>query len=521
MTSLSRPNRTTFLHKKRMISSPRKTSPPPTTIFCRGLAPTPAKPMQIRVLDARKPIDKASAPFDPEVWAQNGGWYREDFTIRYRPVGHADQFLQAWLDFAGRAYGTSPHDRMAPVFNMLSSKDATGRCAKCHSIDDEAGAKLVNWLPFDPNVIKNRFTNYSHKPHIELVGTKTCAKCHELQQSETSFMKTYEGNDPVNYTPNFKPLDKAVCSECHSQQTAWETCTLCHGYHVPDAGAKSLIQMLPGGFDKPAPIKDGAMPSPNPDADVRRDYATVPTTEPSPVVDNHSTSNQPAVDALRGSVNGTPSGSKPVVPDRSAEAVVVKPTSTSPDNGTQTVPEDPTKSTVPDKIAAVSNESLQPNSSGDSSGAEPTDLEGFLRRGHDRAVRGDFELARRDFDEVIRRDPRHAGALDDRCWVLAMLDEIQAALKDCDASLQAVPNFADALDSRGFVNLKLGFYQKAIADYTAALSQFRGAKRATALYGRGIAKKRSGNAAGAKSDIVAAKAIMPTVADEFANYGIQ
>ena len=466
---------------------------------------------------AKKSGDTAPRPFDPEVWAQNGGWYREDFTIRYRPVGHADQFLRAWLDFAGRAYGTNLHDRLAPVFNVLSPKDAIGRCAKCHSIDDEAGAKLVNWLPFDPNTIKNRFTNYSHKPHIELVGTKTCVKCHELQQSETSFLKTYEGGDPVNYTPNFKPLDKAVCAGCHSQQTAWENCTLCHGYHVLELGAKSPIQMLPD-FSKPMPAKASAMPSSDPDADARRDDTIVPPARPVPVVADPLTSGQPA--APRRSMSETPDWSKPVVPDRSAEIVVVKPASSTPDSGTQAAPVESVQTTVPDKMATVTTEfsTVKPS---DSSGGEPTDLEGFLRRGHERAVHRDFELARRDFDEVIRRDPRHAGALDDRCWVLAMLDEVQAALKDCDASLQAAPNFADALDSRGFVNLKLGFYQKAIADYSAALSQFRGAKRATALYGRGIAKRRSGNAAGAKSDIDAAKAIKSTIADEFASYGIQ
>ena len=85
----------------------------------------------------------------------------------------------------------------------------------------------------------------------------------------------------------------------------------------------------------------------------------------------------------------------------------------------------------------------------------------------------------------------------------------------CDVT----PNFPDAFDSRGLVNLKLGLYQKAIADYSTAL--LYNSKRASALYGRGIAKRRSGNTAGAKSDIDAAKSIQPTIVDEFAGYGIQ
>jgi len=67
--------------------------------------------------------------------------------------------------------------------------------------------------------------------------------------------------------------------------------------------------------------------------------------------------------------------------------------------------------------------------------------------------------------------------------------------------------------------LKLGMFNKAIADYDAAL--VLDPNHASALYGRGIAKRRSGDAAGGKSDIDAAKAIKSTIADEFASYGIR
>ena len=152
-------------------------------------------------------------------------------------------------------------------------------------------------------------------------------------------------------------------------------------------------------------------------------------------------------------------------------------------------------------------------------GSNPTDLPGFYRRGQHRAVRGDYVPAIQDFSEVIRRDPKHAGALNDRCWVRALIGELQDALKDCNAALQVAPNYPDALDSRGLVNLKLGVFNKAIADYDAAL--VLDPKHASALYGRGIAKRRSGDAAGANGDIEAAKAITPTIADEFAGYGVK
>jgi hypothetical protein len=457
--------------------------------------------------DVKKAPGTTPAQFDPEIWAQTGGWYRQDFTIRYRPTGHADQFLQTWLDFAGRAYGTGLHEQLAPTFDMLSSKDAVGRCTKCHSIDDQAGAKLVNWIPFDPNTLKNRFTNYSHKPHVELVGTKTCVKCHELQPVKTEFMKTYETGDPVDYAPNFKPLDKAICASCHSQQTSWQNCTLCHGYHVLDISSKSPEQRFSGVLDEPMQIA-------KPD-DAAKPVSVTP--DSSPVLE----SGKQVADSPRepAGPTGQPDAS---APDRSAAVTVDGSTSPPAPEAARASPGESMKEALSDKLAAITTES-SPAKSPEivPSADEPTDLEGFLRRGFERAVHGDLQLAREDFDEVIRRDPGHAAALDDRCWVLAMLDEVQAALDDCNASLHVAPNFADALDSRGLVNLKLGFYRKAIADYTAALSQFHGNKRAAALYGRGVARKRSGNVAGAKLDMDAARAIKPTVADEFASYGIQ
>ena len=40
------------------------------------------------------------------------------------------------------------------------------------------------------------------------------------------------------------------------------------------------------------------------------------------------------------------------------------------------------------------------------------------------------------------------------------------------------------------------------------------------LYGRGLAKQKNGDQAGGDADIVAAKAIKATIADEFAKYGV-
>ena len=152
-------------------------------------------------------------------------------------------------------------------------------------------------------------------------------------------------------------------------------------------------------------------------------------------------------------------------------------------------------------------------------GTSPTDLAGFYRRGKLFAIEGDFDLAIRDLSEVIRRDPKHAGALNNRCWVRGVVGDLQDALKDCNAALQIAPNYPDALDSRGMIELKMGMIKNAIADYDATLRIEP--NRESALYGRGVAKLHGGDEAAGKSDIEAAKKIKPTIADEFASYGIR
>jgi len=150
---------------------------------------------------------------------------------------------------------------------------------------------------------------------------------------------------------------------------------------------------------------------------------------------------------------------------------------------------------------------------------KPDDLASFYSRGQRYALNGDFDQAIKDFTEVIRRDPKHAGALNDRCWARAITNELKGALADCNEAIRIAPDYVDALDSRGLVNLKLGKLSAAIADYDAALKI--DPKLASSLYGRGLAKRRSGNVDGGNSDIDAAKAIQSNIAGEFASYGVR
>ena len=105
-----------------------------------------------------------------------------------------------------------------------------------------------------------------------------------------------------------------------------------------------------------------------------------------------------------------------------------------------------------------------------------------------------------------RDDVKQAAALDDRCWVRALIGEqLDLALKDCNAALRLSPKNPGVLDSRSLVLLRQGAFAKAVADYDAALAQRP--SLAWSHEGRGIAKLRQGAASDGNADIAPAKTL--------------
>jgi len=132
--------------------------------------------------------------------------------------------------------------------------------------------------------------------------------------------------------------------------------------------------------------------------------------------------------------------------------------------------------------------------------------------------KGELDRAIEDAN-AIKPDPADALALNTRCYRLAIVGRMQAALGDCNAALKLRPDDPQILDTRGFTYLKLGEIDRALADYDAALRN--NPKNAYALFGRGMAKRMKGDSAGTDTDIAAAKAISPKVADEMRRYGVK
>ncbi|MGE5151346.1 MAG: tetratricopeptide repeat protein, partial [Rhodospirillaceae bacterium] len=73
-------------------------------------------------------------------------------------------------------------------------------------------------------------------------------------------------------------------------------------------------------------------------------------------------------------------------------------------------------------------------------------------------------------------------------------------------------------DTRGFIQLKLGDFQMAINEYNAALQI--DPSHARSLYGRGLAKAKSGDKNGGDADVAAAVKLLPKVGEDFTRFGV-
>ena len=99
-----------------------------------------------------------------------------------------------------------------------------------------------------------------------------------------------------------------------------------------------------------------------------------------------------------------------------------------------------------------------------------------------------------------------------------MLGDTSKAMQDCNSALKLRPAYGDALDSRGLINLKLCKNADALADYDSAVRY--NPRQASSLFGRGVAKLRTGDRNGGNDDIVAAKGITASIAEDFRGYGV-
>lgn len=164
----------------------------------------------------------------------SGGWYRQDsdFALLYRPSGHADPFLYAWLNLTTCSTETK-HGRSAEaIFTTLANPKAPGRCMKCHSVDAQAGQrKRIHWSAARPVSHERKVTRFAHEVHFSLLEDKGCLTCHTLNP-EAEVMESFRDADPLTFTSSFRAMQKTVCTRCHTSERVEDTCLTCHNYHL-------------------------------------------------------------------------------------------------------------------------------------------------------------------------------------------------------------------------------------------------------------------------------------------------
>ncbi len=178
---------------------------------------------------------------DAEARVAEGGWYRRDqnYTLYYKPGGHADPFLTAWID--ATADDATPVAQA--IFNQLSADTAPGVCMKCHTIDRVGGRQTVQWDTAQPQPDRRPFTTFKHTAHFNLMGDQGCATCHSLDVEADHARGFGLNRDPAVFQSNFTPMNKATCATCHQPAKAGDSCQQCHNYHT---GEMKTLRLNPG-----------------------------------------------------------------------------------------------------------------------------------------------------------------------------------------------------------------------------------------------------------------------------------
>lgn len=192
----------------------------------------------------------------------NSGWSisGSDFTVRYRPIGHADPLIKGWLDQAVQEkQQVLNNDSLWQIFSNPTASGtedshgalASGRCLMCHSVDRDlvSGIAYINWLPLTTQQAKEElFTQFSHAPHLSTGQLQKCESCHVFDASKTDntailqsdyfirdrsnlFWQINE-NSQQTCTSGFQPISRKTCVTCHNKATAAQSCLQCHNYHA-------------------------------------------------------------------------------------------------------------------------------------------------------------------------------------------------------------------------------------------------------------------------------------------------
>lgn len=150
---------------------------------------------------------------------------------------------------------------------------------------------------------------------------------------------------------------------------------------------------------------------------------------------------------------------------------------------------------------------------------EPRSAGALAGRARAKQRLGDLEGAANDYDQAIRADDDLAEARAGRCWLdLNEERELERARQDSDAAVAADPRNVEGQLCRGILQLREGHWADAKASFEAALAVESG--NPIALFGRGVARRRSGDNDGTE-DMNQARDFDAHIGQQFDDLGVR
>jgi tetratricopeptide (TPR) repeat protein len=137
----------------------------------------------------------------------------------------------------------------------------------------------------------------------------------------------------------------------------------------------------------------------------------------------------------------------------------------------------------------------------------------FNNRGVAHRLNGEYDKALQDYEQAIRLNPGSPSYYNNRGIIYRIKHDYDRAIADYDEAIWLQNDYPAAFYNRALAYADKGEYDHALADFEVVL-RFD-AKNALALYARGMTLLKKGDAEAGKADIAAAKAVNPTIAEQF------
>jgi tetratricopeptide (TPR) repeat protein len=146
------------------------------------------------------------------------------------------------------------------------------------------------------------------------------------------------------------------------------------------------------------------------------------------------------------------------------------------------------------------------------------DTEVLFEQGVAAAMRKDFVLAEKIFDNVVDVDPKNATAFYNRGVARRILGNYEGAIDDNGEAIKLKPDYAEAHNNRGVARHQQGDYEGAISDFNNAI-EFK-LDYAEAYNNKGASRHYQGNFTCAIADFDEAIKLKPDYAESFSNRGL-